>query len=603
MAAATRVPKVVLVVGPAGGATAYYRRLADEAASVAVGAGAQVVKVYSPNATWDAVSGALSGASIVVYLGHGNGWPSRYRDALYPPTQNGFGLNPVAGVDDSAHQYFGEASVERLRLAPNAVVLLSHLCYASGNTEPGLAEGTQAQAIQRVDNFAAGFLRAGAAAVVAEAHFGPAYYVAALLRGRVSIEATWQAAPSAKGNTFKVASTRSPGFVERLDPDSANGGYYRSLVSRGVTAAELRAGSTGSAGTGGGTTPGRPVQPSLVGHGLSFGEPAFASLPIAATRTRLTLPLTSGVAKAIPAKAKVGVRWDPILLDQASSPAPTPPGLALRQARGPRPTPVPTPGPTPTPMPVPVPVQRSDTSPSPAATAEPAPSPTAAPVAPPVDLVEPERLGSVVAIVPTVHTSAGLRIQVSYPSAPGLYRLVVTLHTPRGMAYDAATQALLTPVIVRVGGPVGVAYGAPSAIAVTAGSSSDVAVRVVNSGSASWDGVGLAAPGAAMAEPGLDPTLLLVPHLVATWVSADGLAVPEAVSVLLDKAVSEPGGMTSVPVRLTAPTTPGSYLVLLDVLSPSRGPLSALGNAPAIIRVTVTATPSVPTPPTRLNEE
>ena len=89
---------------------------------MAADAGAQVVKVYSPNATWDAVKGALDGASIVVYLGHGNGWPSRYRDALYPPTQNGFGLNPVAGVDDDAHQYFGEASVERLHLAPNAVV-------------------------------------------------------------------------------------------------------------------------------------------------------------------------------------------------------------------------------------------------------------------------------------------------------------------------------------------------------------------------------------------------------------------------------------------------------------------------------------------------
>ena len=84
----------------------------------------------------------MTGASIVVYLGHGNGWPSRYRDALYPPTQNGFGLNPVAGGDDGAHQYFGEASVDDLQLAPNAVVLLSHLCYASGNTEPGLAEGT-----------------------------------------------------------------------------------------------------------------------------------------------------------------------------------------------------------------------------------------------------------------------------------------------------------------------------------------------------------------------------------------------------------------------------------------------------------------------------
>ena len=179
--AAMTVPKVVLVVGPVGDLTRRYRALADEAAKVARDAGAQVVKVYSPDATWARVKRATAGASILVYLGHGNGWPSRYRDELYPPTQNGFGLNPVAHDGDDAHEYFGEAAVEGLRLAPDSVVLLHHLCYASGNTEPGLPEGTQRQAIQRVDNYAAGFLRAGAGAVVAEGHLGPAYYVRALL--------------------------------------------------------------------------------------------------------------------------------------------------------------------------------------------------------------------------------------------------------------------------------------------------------------------------------------------------------------------------------------------------------------------------------------
>ena len=56
-----------------------------------------MTEIYSPNATWPAVKAALQGASLVVYMGHGNGWPSPYRDALYPPTQDGFGLNPTAG--------------------------------------------------------------------------------------------------------------------------------------------------------------------------------------------------------------------------------------------------------------------------------------------------------------------------------------------------------------------------------------------------------------------------------------------------------------------------------------------------------------------------
>ncbi len=83
-AAATPVPKVALIVGPVGSLTARYRALANDAADVAQAAGAEVVKVYSPNATWPAVKSAVTGASIVVYLGHGNGWPSRYRRLALP---------------------------------------------------------------------------------------------------------------------------------------------------------------------------------------------------------------------------------------------------------------------------------------------------------------------------------------------------------------------------------------------------------------------------------------------------------------------------------------------------------------------------------------
>ena len=77
-------PKVAIVVGPAGAATDDYRSLADEAAAAARKYTANVVRVYSPDATWPAVKKALNGASIVVYLGHGNGFPSRYRDSLAP---------------------------------------------------------------------------------------------------------------------------------------------------------------------------------------------------------------------------------------------------------------------------------------------------------------------------------------------------------------------------------------------------------------------------------------------------------------------------------------------------------------------------------------
>ena len=303
------------MVGPVGGLTNLYRSLANEAAAEASAAGAEVTKVYSPNATWSAVRHAIDGASIVVYLGHGNGWPSPYRDSLYPPTQNGFGLNPYSGGDDSSHQYFGESTVDNVKLAPNAVVLLSHLCYASGNSEPGLAEGTQSMAIQRADNYAAGFIRAGAEAVVAEAHMGPAYYVRQLLRSQNSIEQIWHDSPSNNGNTMTLTSQRSRGFSERLDPDRPSGGYYRSLVSQGVSSNQVRSGATG---TFSGTTAGilrPPVTPSLVSLGLTFGSIDVRTAPIAATRSQLILPVAAKGAKKIPEGTQVGIRWDPIMLD------------------------------------------------------------------------------------------------------------------------------------------------------------------------------------------------------------------------------------------------------------------------------------------------
>ena len=45
---------------------------------------------------------------------------------------------------------------------------------------------------------------------------------------------------------MSFASERSPGYASRLDPDHAKSGFYRSLVSRGVTAGELRQRRPGS---------------------------------------------------------------------------------------------------------------------------------------------------------------------------------------------------------------------------------------------------------------------------------------------------------------------------------------------------------------------
>ena len=195
---------------------------------------------------------------------------------------------------------------------------------------------------------------------------------------------------------------------------------------------------------------------------------------------------------------------------------------------------------------------------------------------------------------PAKLSTDGLTVPVSFPTAPGLYRLVPSLHTANGVAYDAATQALLTPVIVRIGGRIAVAYGAPSSLTIPAGTDVSVPVRVLNSGSETWDLSLTLKPG--QEGTGAYHTSKFSAVLTGTWVSTTAAPVPVASSTDLDASIAGPGGDVSVALDVTAPDSPGVYLLLVDTISPSRGPLSALGSAPAIIRVTVTDPGPSPTP-------
>ncbi len=224
-------------MGATHGTTPDYRTWMNVVATTAARYTRNVVKVYSPNATWAAVRSALQGASIVVYMGHGNGFPSPYSTTLNPLTQDGMGLNLVAGAGDSNTKYYGESFfASYVTLAPNAVVILSHNCYASGNSEPTKAEPSLAVAKARIDNFAAGFLRAGARAVIADGHSDPSSYVQQLFTTRTTVEQVWRSGPRPHGNTFTFSSMRTPGYTVYSDPDSRSGstytGFYRSLVTR-----------------------------------------------------------------------------------------------------------------------------------------------------------------------------------------------------------------------------------------------------------------------------------------------------------------------------------------------------------------------------------
>jgi len=523
-------PKVVVIVGPAGDATPYYRTLAEQTATAAAALTPNVVRVYSPDATWERVRAALQGASVVVYLGHGNGWPSVYHDSLYPATEDGFGLNPESGAAD-AHQYFGEDRIAaEIKLAPNSIVVFSHLCYASGNSEPGLPEGTIDVAQQRVDNYAAGFFKAGAGAVIADAYLSPEYYVTSVLRGRSTIDATWRGAPDRNGNFLTFESVRTKGAVASMDPESPDSGFVRSLVARpGLRSADVLGGS-GSVSV----APLPAPEPSLIGLGVAFGSPGLGGPPTAGSTMRYVIPMTPSVAAAVPSDVQAAVRWD--RLDAPAPGAGTPPGDA--------------------------------------------PSP-------PPALVVPEVPGEVVAPVPTGRLKRGaITCQVQLPASPGLYRLVTSLHTADGLAYDAATQALVPALIVRVVGPTTASYQVQTSAEVAAGGALTLPVAVTNLGTSPWG----RSPGPRSFGPG---GLVAGVHasVVARWVP---LGLPDDSTTGASTTVALPAGLmpgatATVHVAVTAPRVAGEYLLVLDVVDADGTSLAALGVPPGIVRVSVTA--------------
>jgi hypothetical protein len=196
--AAVTPQKVVIIVGPTGGQTTDYRQRGDSYAATAAAAGATVVKVYSPTATWANVKAAVNGANIIIYLGHGNGFPNPYGTTELTDRHDGWGLNRtersstdpygdsdnwsqymvycgekvlrglLTPSDDSTRlNYCGGTANDGITPAPNWVMIYSNACYAPGASEGSDVPATEAVALQRVRNFSYPALMVGAGAYFA----------------------------------------------------------------------------------------------------------------------------------------------------------------------------------------------------------------------------------------------------------------------------------------------------------------------------------------------------------------------------------------------------------------------------------------------------
>ena len=198
--------KVAIIVGPVGSMTSYYRGLGDQVANAAAAAGATPVTVYSPNATWANVRAAVEGAHVVVYFGHGNGFPNPYGSTELTDRTNGWGLNRTTTNGDSdswsstlvycgekallgtltsgdgAAQWAycgGSTNTDGINPAPGFTMVYSQAHYTGGWGERYVQSDpltTLDQAQQRVRNYSYPVLALGARGYIATA-FGDAHEI------------------------------------------------------------------------------------------------------------------------------------------------------------------------------------------------------------------------------------------------------------------------------------------------------------------------------------------------------------------------------------------------------------------------------------------
>ena len=202
-------------------------------------------------------------------------------------------------------------------------------------------------------------------------------------------------------------------------------------------------------------------------------------------------------------------------------------------------------------------------------------------------LIQPEQFGDVVQPVSGSYKKYGVDFEVTMPKAAGLYRLTVTLHDPDGVAYDAATQALLSPMLVRVVGPFDAKVLATDSASLESGTNVALPVRVANLGTATWGEPAVVDHGR---RGGGSPATAA--RVVGHWVALDpGTGTNlSAVAAALPSAL-EPGTTADASLDLAVPVAPGQYLLILDVVTPSQGSLASVGVPPTMVRVTVLPAP------------
>lgn len=220
--ATTPAPKVAIIVGPTGSLTPGYKRLARRVKNAAEAAGARVATAMSPHATPRRVRRAVRNANIVVYYGHGNGFPNPYASRVDRWKNNGWGLqgpNAHGTHADSWRngtlKYYGEAWIrERTRPAPGWVMVYGQTCYTAGSNEAWAGMASRREAKLHAAYYSRTLLRMSASAYFASNYADQREIVRRLLnRPGMTYDRVFRTADGYRGMDVNVAHPFAKGRV------------------------------------------------------------------------------------------------------------------------------------------------------------------------------------------------------------------------------------------------------------------------------------------------------------------------------------------------------------------------------------------------------
>ena len=140
-APAAYAPRVVIVVGPAGGSTSDYLSHATPTRGRRVPTGPR--RPRSTPRTRRCPAGERRPGRERPHLPRPRQRLTQRVRTVADPDEGRPRPDPYDGSGNISVNYYGEPAVQSsIRLAPGAVVLLNRLCYALGAAEPGMAEPT-----------------------------------------------------------------------------------------------------------------------------------------------------------------------------------------------------------------------------------------------------------------------------------------------------------------------------------------------------------------------------------------------------------------------------------------------------------------------------